>query len=130
MSTLTVTNIQATGETASRAVSGVAAAWVCLNQQSTQSIRDSVNIASISDTGTGMTDISFTSSFSNADYCASGSAENGGGFNDARMTNRENTQTRSTSVFGMYTVNGGSSTVNPYADDANHVNFSFHGDLA
>ena len=28
MSTLKVTNIQATGETASRAVSGVAAAWV------------------------------------------------------------------------------------------------------
>ena len=28
MSTITVTNIQATGETASRAVSGVAAAWV------------------------------------------------------------------------------------------------------
>ena len=130
MSTLKVTNIQATGETASRAVSGVAAAWVCLNQQSTQSIRDSVNIASISDTGTGRTDISFTSNLSNSDYCASGSAENGGGYNDARMTNRENGQPRSASTFGMYTVNGGSSTVNPYSDDANHVNISFHGDLA
>ena len=31
MSTLKVTNIQATGETASRAVSGVAAAWVNFN---------------------------------------------------------------------------------------------------
>ena len=34
MSTITVTNIKATGETATRAVSGVAAAWIVTGKQS------------------------------------------------------------------------------------------------
>ena len=46
MSTITVTNIKATGETASRAVSGVAAAWVNINGASS-AVRDSLNVASL-----------------------------------------------------------------------------------
>lgn len=52
MSTLKVTNIQATGETATRAVSGVAAAWVAA-VGSDASIRSSMNISSATDNGTG-----------------------------------------------------------------------------
>jgi len=68
MSTLTVTNIKATGETASRAVSGVAAAWVGLYQGS---IQDSTNIASITDNGTGDYTSNFTNAMSNATYAFS-----------------------------------------------------------
>ena len=46
MSTITVTNIKATGETASRAVSGVAGAWAFYNTVTTTSLFDSNNVSS------------------------------------------------------------------------------------
>ena len=68
MSTLKVTNIQATGETASRAVSGVAAAWVNFNGTGTVAIRDSVNVGSITDNGTGSYTINLNSNMATANY--------------------------------------------------------------
>ena len=67
MSTLKVTNIQATGETASRAVSGVAAAWVNFN--SSTAVRDSVNVASLTDVSTGSTTVNYTNNLANTNYC-------------------------------------------------------------
>ena len=69
MSTLKVTNIQATGETASRAVSGVAAAWVSWNFTS---VDDSNNISSVIDDSTGRFQTSFTSNMANALYAEAG----------------------------------------------------------
>jgi len=74
MSTLKVTNIQATGETASRAVSGVAAAWVNFNGTGTIATRDSVNVASLTDNGPGDYTVNFSNAFGAADYAVSGSA--------------------------------------------------------
>lgn len=68
MSTITVTNIKATGETASRAVSGVAAAWVNFNGTGTIASRDSNNVASLTDEGTGIYSVNFSNSMSNDDY--------------------------------------------------------------
>ena len=68
MSTLKVSNIQATGETATRAVSGVAAAWVNFNGTGTVAIRDSVNVASITDNGTGDYTVNYSSSMGNTGY--------------------------------------------------------------
>ena len=132
MSTLNVSNITDGTDTVdtSYVLNGSAKAWILHNQSSTQFIRDSFNVSSISDTGTGRTEITFTSAMGNVNYSVSGSIENGAGFNDSRMINRENSQPRSATVFGMYTVNGGSSTVNPYADDVAHANVQIHGDLA
>ena len=69
MSTLTVTNIKATGETASRAVSGVAAAWVNFNGTGTIATRDSNNVSSLTDEGTGEYTVNLSNSFAAADYC-------------------------------------------------------------
>ena len=69
MSTIKVTNIQATGETASRSVSGVAAAWIKYNTRSTTTVGSSSNVSSISDDGTGLTSINFTASMSDANFC-------------------------------------------------------------
>lgn len=66
MSTLKVSEIIATGETAGRAVSGVAAAWVNFNGTGTVAIRDSVNITSVADAGVGRYDINYSNSFSSA----------------------------------------------------------------
>jgi hypothetical protein len=71
MSTLKVTNIQATGETASRAVSGVAAAFsnVASNQST---LNDSLNISSIADSGTGLCTHTFTNAFANNPFTNAG----------------------------------------------------------
>ena len=66
MSTITVTNIKATGETASRAVSGVAAAWVNFNGTGTVAIRDSQGVSGLVDNGAGDYTINFTNNFDNA----------------------------------------------------------------
>ena len=76
MSTLKVTNIQATGETASRAVSGVAAAWVNFDGTGTISARDSQNLSSLTDNATGEYTVNLTNNMANDDYAYS--ALNGG----------------------------------------------------
>jgi hypothetical protein len=72
MSTITVTNIKATGETASRSATGIAAAWVNFNGTGTVAIRDSVNASSLTDNAVGDYTISFVNDMSNATYAASG----------------------------------------------------------
>ena len=74
MSTLTVTNIKATGETVSRAVSGVAAAWVNFNGTGTVAIRDSANVSSLTDNATGDYSVNWTNSFGAVDYAPTGSS--------------------------------------------------------
>ena len=78
MSTLKVTNIQATGETASRAVSGVAAALARITYSSgTPSINpNSLNFSSVADTEVGGWTVSFTNSMDNTDYTVSGVVTN------------------------------------------------------
>ena len=72
MSTLTVTNIKATGEAASRAVSGVAAAWVNFNGTGTVAIRDSANVSSLTDNNVGRYSVNISNSFSAVEYTGSG----------------------------------------------------------
>lgn len=45
-------------------------AWVNFNGSGTVSIRDDGNVSSITDNGTGSYGVNFSSSLSNADYCA------------------------------------------------------------
>ena len=47
--------------------------WINFNQQGTTAIRESFGVSSISDQGTGRTRINFSTSFSNANYCVTGS---------------------------------------------------------
>jgi hypothetical protein len=60
---------------------GSAKAWATINQTGTQAVNDSLNLSSIVDNGTGLTQLSFTSSFTDADgYNVSfGSRDNGAG---------------------------------------------------
>jgi len=79
MSTITVTNIKATGETASRAVSGVTAVFCRHTMVSTTAITSSFNVSTVTDNGTGDSTINYTNAFSAADQCVTG----GAGDNDA-----------------------------------------------
>ena len=54
----------------------IARAWANFNQTSTQAIRDSYNISSITDSGTGASTINFSTALSSADYSAVASGPN------------------------------------------------------
>ena len=126
MSTLKVTNIQATGETASRAVSGVAAAWCNFNGTGTVAVRDSTNVASVTDSGLGNFRVNYTSDMANSDY----SATFGGKWStsvrtwyNAGNTSHPNPSTSSV-TFAAYS-DGTSAFV-----DAEYHFITIHGDLA
>ena len=76
--TLTTTNIKATGETASRAVSGVAAAWAKYSGSGT-TFADSFNMTSATDNGTGDYSLTINNDMANVNYCVSGTGANGNG---------------------------------------------------
>jgi len=95
MSTLKVTNIQATGETASRAVSGVAAAWVDYKGTSTNAIMDSSNMSSVTDNGTGDYTMTFTNAMASANYCLTDGAERLENNNSPSVTGFETTSSTS-----------------------------------
>ena len=121
MSTITVTNIKATGETGSRFATSITAAWVNFNGESTLAIRDSGNVASVTDNGTGDYTINFTSVPANANY----SVVNGGILNRGASSSRlEATNVRTTTQCQVYGDNGGTLTDFPYLE------FSVNGDLA
>jgi len=90
MSTLNVSNITDGTDTVgtSYVLNGSAKVWVNLTQVSTQTIRDSLNVSSLTDLGTGQTRISFASSMNNDDFAGSfytmaAAGENYSNFNNA-----------------------------------------------
>jgi len=54
---------------------GLAKAWANIDGTGTIALRDSLNISSLTDDGTGAYDTSFSNSFSNTIYCALGCAK-------------------------------------------------------
>lgn len=123
MSTLKVTNIQATGETASRAVSGVAAAWVNYKGTATNSVRDSLNVGSVTDNGNGDYSVNFTNNMANATYMIHGTGEQLSG-NPIIEIVKDYSNAYTASVARIVSVQ------NSTRGDAIYVNFSAHGDLA
>lgn len=127
MSTLKVTNIQATGETASRAVSGVAAAWVNFNGTGTPAIRGSQNISSLTDYATGTQGINFSSNMNDVNFAVSSTCQYGTGGTSL------NACLRNAGVYPLTTGDAHFFTVSDFsvsATDEDVVVASIHGDLA
>ncbi len=121
MSTLKVTNIHKTGESVSRDVNGVAAAWVIFQPVSgTPVLNSAMNVSSITDWAVGTYGANFSSSFSTSNHVSVVSTwqstnANGVGINVSTPTASSQTiETRE-----------GDGLV-----DSNHVNLSVHGDLS
>ena len=78
MSTLKVNTIQNTSggssSTPEQIEQGRAKAWVNFNGTGTIAIRDSFNVSSITDNGTGDTTITLTNAMSNTNYAVTGAA--------------------------------------------------------
>ena len=126
MSTLKVTNIQATGETASRAVSGVAAAWASATGYSTPAVVDSFNVASLTDNGTGRYQFNFTNDMSSAaGYSSTGSGGMSSTFTTAFRTSSCPREVKTASACDVSTA-----VTSGAANDAGRVSISIAGDLA
>jgi hypothetical protein len=123
MSTLTVTNIKATGETASRAVSGVAAAWVNFNGTGTVAIRDSQNISGLVDNDIGDYTISYTNVMDNSNYASPAQVGNSALGRYGALNDSDGKLVGSAIFYGFQTSTGN-------ALDPSEYSICIHGDLA
>ena len=101
-----------------------AKAWVNFNGTGTVAIRDSVNISSITDDGTGRYLTNFSTSFSAANYTFN--ANKGRSSGDSGSVNLySNSLTPTTSVAKFLVVDQAYN-----AQDEDYVSVTIHGDLA
>ena len=70
-------SIQGEGSATTNLQQGVAKVWINFNGTGTPAARDSFNVASITDNGTGSYDIVFTNAMGNANYTSQCSLNNG-----------------------------------------------------
>lgn len=115
MSQITVENIKRSTETAARSTRGVAAAWVNFNGTGTIAARDSENVSSLTDNGSGTYTVSLTSAFDVADYA---SIFGGNGFHTATFS-------AATGSFNLYKYDATHTSA-----DADQCYASCDGDLA
>jgi len=128
MSTITVTNIKATGETASRSATSVAAAWCNFNGSGTPAFRDSFNHSSLTDNGTGDYSPVMTNAMANINYAQTASMSRAtdadtDSINTNNSTGADVAPTTTTYRFGSLKFGTG-------GVDVTYVNFAIHGDLA
>ena len=109
MSTLTVTNIKATGETASRAVSGVAAAWMTMTGDGS-AIDSSFNTASLIDNGVGDFTQNYSNSLSSVHYSWVGQQESTYSTTGVIIAHQHLGKTTSATQFYTYTTGAGVNT--------------------
>jgi hypothetical protein len=111
---------------------GVAKAWINYKQAATFETRDSLNISSVSDDGSGLADTNYTNNFNNDDYAASGAA---GRYLATTVSAYWTFPTRGTELHTTAATawtsgyNGGSSSVLTPLDMFHNV-VTVHGDLA
>ena len=109
MSTITVSNIKATGETASRAVSGVAAAWMTMAGDGS-AIDDSFNTSSLTDVGTGNFIQNYSNAFSSVHYSWCGQQESTYSTTGVIIAHFHSGKTTSATEFYTYTSGAGVNT--------------------
>ena len=101
---------------------GLCKAWCQASQDGGNIIRDSLNVGSITDTGTGIIDYNITNTFSNDDYTTTFGARRDSGGSDAfgRASDISANEIR------VHYVNGTDGTL----VDVDIGNIQIHGDLA
>jgi len=122
----TAGSIAITGEgnsTTTNLQQGLAKVWINFDGQSTIATRDSNNVSSISDDGTGSYTTSYTSSMASVNYTAAGS-HNRSGLSSTTFTN-DSSWAATTSGIASVTANSSNA-----ATDCDAVLISILGDLA
>jgi hypothetical protein len=101
-------------------VEGSVKSWAILNGTGTISLDDSLNVASVADSGTGDYDFTYSSAFTSNSYCTTTAKNNASTNQGANLT----LTNRSTTVRGV------KSYENNVATDCSQVCFQTSGDLA
>jgi hypothetical protein len=124
MSTIRVDNFGPSAGGTTYSARGIAKAWVNFNGTGTIAARDSENVSSLTDNGTGQYGVNFTNSFANTNYCSTVMSNGGTGgavqapYNNPinQLVGTHNMGTRRTDTFA--------------AQDCEGANYTYHGDLA
>ena len=128
MSTLKVTTIQDTsgsnGSTSEQIAQGRAKAWVNFDGSSF-GVRDSFNITSVVDDGTGQYTVNIDTDMANVNYCAV--VTTGYSTNDIQSSQNSQLFAHSTKTVGSFKIRQGNSENNSN-DDADDVNAVVFGD--
>ena len=129
MSTIRVDNFGPSSGGTTYSARGIAKAWVNFNGVTTTTVRDSLNVSSLTDNGTGSTTVAFTNTMNNSNYTGSWYANASTG---TLAGNFSNTFTggfgsRTTSNYGVWSY-GGSTT--GYSVDGYYNDTTIFGDLA
>ena len=120
----TLTDASSNNSTAMSTINqGTAKAWVNFNGQGTIAARDSFNLASLTDNGTGDYTITFSNNMGNANYIIHTTGEQLAS-NDSVAINKDYSTAYITSAARVVATQG-STRANPV-----YTNFSNHGDLA
>ena len=119
-------SIVVTGEGGSNTTNlqqGLAKSWANLNGTSTIALRDSLNVASVTDDGTGDYDFTYTTAFGNVNY----SIEMGNSFTStaAWACNNSGGEVTTTAFWNMNIFDRSGN-----AQDCTYGYYSAHGDLA
>tara|TARA_R100000353_G_C6447391_1_gene180276 strand:- start:193 stop:582 length:390 start_codon:yes stop_codon:yes gene_type:complete len=128
MSTLKVNNIQnasgGSNSTPEQIEQGRAKVWVCFNGTGTVAIRDSFNTSSITDNGTGIYTINFSTALSSTNFCVSGLGSDAQTQFGAYMMDASSNSSypRTTGSVGVYTLSSQSLL------DTTFTNVVVHGD--
>lgn len=129
MSTIRVDNFGPSTGGTSYSARGIAKAWINFNGTGTIAARDSENVSSLTDNGTGDFNINFANSYAAADYVTKGQMAF-----DTNVTTvvysvqPRNASTITTSYAGVYSVYGGSGGGG--VSDYSYNSFISFGDLA
>lgn len=117
MSTIAVDNVKPSAGGTAFSTRGVAKAWVNFDGTGTIAARDSENVTSLTDNGTGDYTVNFTNTFDVADYAISGTSLGG---NVTGPKNAAGVLTGSVNVLSYFSVNS----------DVAVLSVVIHGDLA
>jgi len=120
----TLTHSTAGSLTTDYVVNGSVKAWANTNQTSTQSNRDSFNVASITDGGLGVTTLAFTNSMNDGNYSTTG--QEGSTNTTGYVVQMPYNTTNTSSQYGFVGFNSGRTA----AADVVVINSAVHGDLA
>ena len=121
MSTIRVDNFGPSAGGTTYSARGIAKAWVNFNGTGTIAARDSENVSSLTDVGTGRYGVNFSSAFGAADYVASGVSQD---VTAGSFISTDNVTLPTASALTFYIFDSGSVV------DTARVFITFHGDLA
>jgi hypothetical protein len=103
---------------------GSAKAWAIFNGSSTASLDDSFNVSTLTDNGTGIYQLAWSSAFSNANYSSSGFCR-ASTVGDCVAVFQRSSDNWTASVLGVCSARGDNNFI-----DSTRIGIDAHGDLA